>query len=163
MNPRLLLSAVSALILPLSAADTIELADCPPAVRATIDANLQGGTLEDIEQDTRKDAIVYDADVVLGENDVLELRIAEDGTLQETRRKIELDAAPEAVAAAVRGLGGQFESLREIHWGDQVRYRAVVVAENGDKANVEFADDGTELNRKVRPAGPAAEGEAAKG
>ncbi|HXH85021.1 MAG TPA: hypothetical protein VNN07_19085 [Candidatus Tectomicrobia bacterium] len=63
-------------------ADQVSLDQVPPAVRATIEREIQGGRLEEIERETRGGEVVYE---VAFERDgrSREIRVAEDGTVLE--------------------------------------------------------------------------------
>jgi len=60
---------------------TLTLDQLPPAVRATLEAQAQGCTIEEIEKETEDGNTVYSADIVKADGTKSEVKIAEDGTL----------------------------------------------------------------------------------
>jgi hypothetical protein len=82
-----LLAAVVMLALgsPASAADKeekIKLADCPAAVQKTIKDNANGGTIVEVEKETKKNGtVVYAAEVKKSNGKVVEIEVAADGKL----------------------------------------------------------------------------------
>lgn len=63
-----------------SPADEVPLEQVPPAVRATIEREMQGGRLEEIERETMNGRTVYEVELVR-DGKKRELHIAEDGTV----------------------------------------------------------------------------------
>jgi hypothetical protein len=61
--------------------EVVTLAECPPAVQATIRAHLDGGTITEIERTTDHGEVLYEIDVAVGD-DVVEFDIAEDGSFR---------------------------------------------------------------------------------
>ena len=58
----------------------VSLDQCPEAVQKTLKKASEGGTIEEIEKVTKKDVVVYEADVVIGET-TYEVKVAADGKL----------------------------------------------------------------------------------
>jgi hypothetical protein len=65
-----------------SPADEVSLEQVPPAVRATIERELGGGRLEEIERETKNGRTVYEVELVRDGKE-REVHIAEDGTVLE--------------------------------------------------------------------------------
>ncbi|HEX6213140.1 MAG TPA: PepSY domain-containing protein [Methylomirabilota bacterium] len=63
-----------------SPADEVSLEQVPPAVRATIERELGGGRLEEIERETKNGRTVYEVELVRDGKE-REVHIAEDGTV----------------------------------------------------------------------------------
>ena len=59
--------------------ESVELADVPVAVRRTIEANLRGGTIDELERSTDGGRVTYDVEVESASGD-FEFEVAEDGT-----------------------------------------------------------------------------------
>jgi hypothetical protein len=74
--------AVSVILIgpPCPSADEVPLAQVPPAVRATIEREMQGGRLKEIERETKNGRVVYEVEMVRDGKE-RELHIAEDGTV----------------------------------------------------------------------------------
>ena len=60
---------------------TMDWKDLPPAVQATITANANGGTVTEVESETKKGKVVYEADVKTAGKKEIEIKVAADGTL----------------------------------------------------------------------------------
>ena len=68
----------------------IDLADCPAAVQKTIKDNANGGTIVEVEKETKKDGtFVYEAEVKRADGREMDIEVAEDGRLI----KIEVEEA----------------------------------------------------------------------
>ena len=62
--------------------EKVKLADCPEAVQKTINDNLSGGTIVEIEKETNKDGTVtYEAEVKKADGTEIEIEVAADGKL----------------------------------------------------------------------------------
>ena len=129
--------------------DDVSLSQVPQAVRATIERELKGMEIDDIERDKDDGKIVYEVDTD-GGND-LKLKIAEDGTLLEREEEFDGDDLPEAVLNAVKKLVG------DIDIGDvEKRYRNgrntyyKIEGENDEfEVDLEIAEDGTILDKDL--------------
>ena len=53
----------------------------PPAVRATLEAQAQGCTIEDLEKEVEDGKTIYSADIIKADGTKVGVEIAEDGTL----------------------------------------------------------------------------------
>ncbi|MBN1345496.1 MAG: PepSY-like domain-containing protein [Phycisphaerae bacterium] len=87
--------------------EKVSLDQVPPAVKATILKEAQGGTIQEIERETKKGKTVYEAEVMIGGKEV-EIKVAPDGTLikkeiegEEEEEVISLDQVPEAARNAL--------------------------------------------------------------
>lgn len=58
----------------------VALKDLPDAVRATLEKEAQGAKLEDIDKETEKSKVIYEADVKINGHNY-EIKVAEDGLL----------------------------------------------------------------------------------
>jgi hypothetical protein len=59
----------------------VELKDLPVAVQNTITGNLNGGTLTELEKETKGGVVTYEADVTGADGKKTEIKVAADGTL----------------------------------------------------------------------------------
>lgn len=85
----------------------IRLADCPAAVRATIQQNSRGGHIDEVESHGIEGRTLYVAEVDLPGGRDLKIHVAADGALLKTREDSAIAEVPEAVRKAVEArLGG---------------------------------------------------------
>lgn len=67
--------------------EKVKLADCPEAVQKTIKAQANGGTIVEIEKETKKDGtVVYEAEIKKDGKEI-EVEVAADGTLIEVEEE----------------------------------------------------------------------------
>ena len=128
----------------------VSLSEVPQAVRATIERELKGVEIDDIDREKDDGKIVYEVDA---ENDdrQVKLKIAENGTLLEKEEEIDSDDLPDVVLAAVK------KSVGDIDFDDIekrfVRGRKTIYRIQGDKGDLEIelkiAEDGTILDKEV--------------
>ncbi|HUB67279.1 MAG TPA: hypothetical protein VL981_07340 [Candidatus Methylacidiphilales bacterium] len=60
---------------------TVAWGDVPAAVQSTITSNANGGTVSEVEKETKGNAVVYEADVTGSNGKKFEIKVASDGTL----------------------------------------------------------------------------------
>lgn len=87
MRPLITIALFQAALLVSSASyadEDVTLEQLPPAVRATVDRETQGGQIKDIERDTKGGQVVFEVEFSL-DGKAYELDIAEDGKLIERR------------------------------------------------------------------------------
>ena len=147
----ILLTLVGVNTPPVFGGKDVSLSEVPQAVRATIERELKGIKIDDLERDKDDGKIVYEVDA---ENDdrEIKLKIAEDGTLLEREEEIDEDDLPAAVLSAVK------KSVGDIDFDDIekrfVRGRKTIYRIKGDKGNLEIelkiAEDGTILDKDVK-------------
>jgi uncharacterized membrane protein YkoI len=125
--------------------DDISLHQCPPSVQETIQKNLRGGKLDDIEKKHHGDRSIYVAEVELpgrdDDND-LELHISDDGRLLKSIEDIDLKDTPPAVRDALRNFGGKVDDVDRVEMDGQVTYHAEIDRNNDDDLDVVVAADG---------------------
>lgn len=61
--------------------EEVKLTDCPAAVQKTINDNAGGGKVVEVEKETGKDGVVYEAEVKKTNGDTIEIKVASDGKL----------------------------------------------------------------------------------
>jgi len=85
VHPSLIIGLLSGLAVSALAKEedeqTVDWKDVPAAVQSTITTNANGGTVTEIEKETKKGKLVYEADVKSTDGKELEIKVAEDGTL----------------------------------------------------------------------------------
>jgi uncharacterized membrane protein YkoI len=73
---------LSSLAIAKESEDKVSLSDCPAAVQATIQSNLAGGQIQEIEKETTKDGtVIYEAEVKLADGKKVDVKVSEDGKL----------------------------------------------------------------------------------
>jgi hypothetical protein len=127
----------------------IKLADCPPAVRKTFEAEAKGAKIETVTRETDEDEeTVYWADVVL-RGMTYAIGVLEDGTLSEMNlavdeEEVPFEQCPAAVQATFKSeaFGARIEVV-----GKDVKYGVTIyetaVEHKGKSYEVVVAEDGT--------------------
>lgn len=145
----------------------VTLDQLPPAVRATLENQAQGGTIGDIDKETKDGQVVYEADVVKGGNKI-EVKIAENGTLisakpeeekEENEVKVTFDQLPAPVQATLQAQvgNGSLEEIEKETKDGKVIYKAKFT-KDGKEQKVRIAEDGTLLKGKGKCKGKDHEG-----
>jgi hypothetical protein len=132
-----------------------KLADCPPAVRKTFQAEAKGAKIESvtIEKD-EDDQTVYWADVTIGGKSYA-IGVLKDGTLSEMNlavgdEEIPYDRCPPAVKATFRAeaFGATLDTVgKDMKYGVPI-YEAVV-AHKGKSYQIVIAEDGTLVEKTL--------------
>jgi uncharacterized membrane protein YkoI len=142
----------------------------PAAVRATIENEAQGGTIEEIEVETEDGETVYEAEVIIDGREI-EIEVAPDGTLlgketeddeddddgegddddeDEDEEEVSLDDVPAAVKATILKEAGDAEIeevVKETEDG-RIVYEAEFEAD-GKEIEIEVAENGDLLEREI--------------
>ncbi len=150
--------------------EKVTLDQCPPAVQVTIQAEAAGGTIEEIEKETKGDVTTYEAEIAKDGREI-EIKVAADGTLlkkkvkdgdkdedkdedkeeNEKDEKITLDQCPAAVQVTIQAeaAGGTIEEIEKEVKGDVTTYEAEI-KKDGKEIEIKVAADGTLLKKKVK-------------
>jgi hypothetical protein len=129
--------------------EELKLADCPPAVRKTLQAEAKGSPIEGIFREKGEDGdATYWADITLGGR-AYSIGVLENGTLSEMNlavddEEVAFDRCPAAVQEAFRAeaFGARIETVsKDIRYGVTI-YEAVV-EHRGKSYEVIVAEDGT--------------------
>ena len=83
-HPTLIIGLLAGLAVPVLAKEneqTVDWKDVPAAVQNTITANANGGTVTEVEKETKKDKTIYEADVKSADAKKTEIKVSADGTL----------------------------------------------------------------------------------
>lgn len=127
----------------------VSLSEVPQAVRETIERELKGIEIDDIERDKDDGKIVYEVDTD-GGND-LKLKIAEDGTLLEREEELDEDDLPAVILAAVKKSVGDIDIddvEKRYRRGRKIYYK--IEGETDEfKVDLEIAEDGTILDKDL--------------
>jgi len=134
--------------------EEVRLADVPAAVRATIERELDGISLDGIELQTEKGTIQYQAEAKTADGRDIELELAEDGTLLEKQEEVRLTDVPAAVRATIeRELGGVTpEQVERVTEKGTIHYEVEAETADGREIDLDVAEDGTLLDKEVEEA-----------
>jgi len=117
-----------ALLPAVAGAEPIELAKCPPAVKATIEQNSRGGVVEEVDSHSIGGQTLYVAEVELAGDLDLKIHVATDGALVKTREDVPVASLPEAVRKTVetRLAGGKTDDVEKEVAGSETRYHVEI-------------------------------------
>ena len=173
------LMAVACLAVCIGAVATIQTVDqekqvsidqVPAAVKATILAQAQGGTINEIEEEVVNGQTIYEAEVIVEGREV-DIRMTANGTLLGTETQnddevdedaddnedendgeelVALDAVPAAVKATIlkEAAGAEIKEIEKEAEDGRTIYSAEAII-NGQKVDFEIAPDGTLLGKEV--------------
>jgi len=134
----------------------VSIKDVPAAVRVTIEAEAQGGTIEEIEMGTEKGQTVYEADVIIDGQEV-EIQVAPDGKLlgketddegddEDDEKEIPLSEVPaEALKAAQGAVDGITITEAEVEEEDGQTVYVLEGKANGKEYEIEVTPEGKVL------------------
>ncbi len=135
--------------------ERVTLDQVPAAVKATILLEAQGGTIKEIERETKGDTTIYEAEIVIDGKEI-EIEIAADGTLlskgaddddDDDDIHLSLSLVPPAVKATIlkAAHGGKIKDIELENEGGKPVYEVEILIE----LEIKVAPDGTLLSRKV--------------
>ena len=126
----------------------VRLADCPPAVQATIQQNSRDGRLDEIESYSIQGKALYVAEVELAGDRDLKIHVAADGTLVKTREDATLAEVPAAVRTAVEGKlnGGVADDVDKETAGSTVTYHVEIDRKGAPDTNLTIDSAGKILS-----------------
>jgi uncharacterized membrane protein YkoI len=126
----------------------VRLADCPAAVRATIQENQRDGRVDEVEMYQIEGKSLYVAEVDLPNHRDLKIHVRADGSLLKTREDSALAEVPEAVrqAASARLGGGTVDDVDKETVGKTVTYHIEVDRKGAADVDLVIAEDGKILS-----------------
>jgi uncharacterized membrane protein YkoI len=126
----------------------VALSETPAVVQKTINAQIGGGTLGDIDVTTEDGETVYDASLTATNGDERDFSVADDGTLLSV--EVGLGETPVAVQKTIRALasGWGLEGIDKNLDDTTVSYD-VEVSKGGREKDFTIGDDGTLLDMVV--------------
>jgi len=144
----IILLAIGLTAIPVLAED-VEIADLPQAVRQTIERELKGFEIDELERDEDDGKIVYEVKSE-GDNE-LKMKIAEDGTLLEKEEQLDDDDLPEVVLNAVKKSFGDIDidDVEKRYQHGRKAYYKVEGENDKFEADLEIAEDGTILRKSI--------------
>jgi uncharacterized membrane protein YkoI len=127
---------------------TVALSETPAAVQKTINAQVGGGTLGDIDMTTDGGETIYDASLTATNGDERDFSVADDGTLLSV--EVELAETPVAVQKTIRAqaLGWELDGIDKNLDDTAISYD-VEVTKDGEEKDFTVGDDGTLLSVEV--------------
>jgi uncharacterized membrane protein YkoI len=126
-------------------AQKMALADLPAAVRAAIDKEIPGATIDQIEKENEGGKVVYDVEAKLNGKHV-EMDVADDGKVLNRQDEVPFASLPAAARAAAEkffGGPGDYQAGREVESG-KVSYE-VSGKKDGAKAEIRLTEDGKQV------------------
>lgn len=133
-----------AALLPLHG-DEVRFAECPPAVRSTVERNLLGGKVDEIMEIRINDHALYLVELDLKGFRDAKLYVAGDGSLRKIVEEVRLRHLPESVRRAVeQHLGGRahVDDIEKVTIGENVRYHVEIEEPRQPDRTLVFEEDG---------------------
>lgn len=126
----------------------VALSETPAAVQKTINAQVGGGTLGEIDVTTEGGETVYDASLTATNGDERNFSVADDGTLLSV--EVELAETPVAVQKTIRAqaLGWELDGIDKNLDDTAISYDVEVTKDDHEK-DFTVGDDGTLLSMEV--------------
>lgn len=136
-----------ALVAPAGAKD-VKLADCPPAVRATIEGNKRDGRIDEVDRYLIEGKTLYVAEVDLPGDRDLKIHVGADGGLLKTREDIALAEIPAAVNRVVTDklADGKVDDVDKEIAGKTVTYHVEIDRKADADLKLVLAEDGKVLS-----------------
>lgn len=131
------------------AADPITLAETPSSVQKTIQAQVGGGVVGEIEKNSNGEDNVFDVGFTAKDGQEYDLTVDEDGTL--LSREITFEDAPAPVQQSIQTLQkqGDLEAIYKNLDHSDVTYDVELTAKDASDKTFTIAEDGTLLSAEV--------------
>jgi len=128
---------------------TVALAETPTAVQKTIQAQVNDGTLGDIDKTSNVWEVAYDVELTAKDGQERDFTVAEDGIL--LSGEVTLCETPASVQKAINPFLNKdvLESIDKIFDNGETNYDVELTAKDGRERDFTIADDGTFLSRKM--------------
>lgn len=128
---------------------TVKLSETPAAVQKTVQAQINGGQLGEIDAETNGEEIVYDVELTGTNDEERDFSVADDGTLLSV--EIPFAETPAPVQKAIQTLikQGELESIDKNLDDSEIAYDIELAAKDGREKDFTIADDGTLLSEEV--------------
>ncbi|MHC4499383.1 MAG: PepSY-like domain-containing protein, partial [Planctomycetota bacterium] len=136
-----------------SSGKDVSLSEVPQAVRVTIERELKGMEIDDIERDEDDGKIVYEVETD-GDADI-KIKIAEDGTLLQKEEELDTEDVPAPILNAVKEMFGDvdFEDVEKEYRSDRGTIYKIEVEKDRLRIDLEMKEDGTVVKKRVRDNG----------
>jgi hypothetical protein len=141
-----ILLTMTALTCTFAAGKKLTLKDLPPAVQKTVEANLNGAEIKNINKETEKGVVQYEVESLLNGKH-RDFNVDSKGTLLVVEEETSIESIPAAAKAAIlmkvgTGKLGMVETFTKP--GSDTMYEAAYTSKAGRKAEVLVKADGTE-------------------
>ena len=93
--------------MPIAYGKDVSLSDVPQVVRETIEREIKGYEIDDLEEDRDDGKIVYEVDADRGDDREIKIKVAADGTLLEKEKEIDSEDLPKSVVEAIKKKFGE--------------------------------------------------------
>lgn len=146
MRALTIIGAMAALFLTnVLAAKKLTLADLPPAVQKTVQAELQGGEIKSIGKETEHGVAQYEVETMVNGKH-RDINVDTKGALLVVEEETTIDSIPAAAKAAIlkKVAYGKLGMVELFKKGGETMYEAAYTAKNGRKHEALFKADGTE-------------------
>jgi uncharacterized membrane protein YkoI len=135
-----------------ASAKEISLQDCPPGVKATIEAKLEGGKLDEIDRVNKNGTTRYIVDIDGPARRDITFHLTPAGKVVFTSEDITLSQSPKAVRTAIQDLlksGWKVDDIDRETTGGTVRFRVDIDRKNNRDLEFLLSREGKVLQRKV--------------
>jgi hypothetical protein len=146
MRKLTILLSITAFTCAFAAGKKLKLTDLPPAVQKTVEANLNGAEIKNINKETEKGVVQYEVESILNGKH-RDFDVDSKGKLLVVEEEISIDGIPAAAKATIlkkvgTGKLGMVETFTRP--GGETMYEASYTSKAGKKAEVLVKADGTE-------------------
>jgi uncharacterized membrane protein YkoI len=123
----------------------VKLADLPPAVKATVDAETRGATLKGLSKEQEKGKTVYELESLV-DGRTRDLMIDSAGKVYVVEEQLDVDKAPAAVKSALEAKG-KVVALESVTENGKTHYEGQVRTKAGKKLALELDADGRPVGK----------------
>lgn len=130
----------------------VRLQDCPPGVRATIEAKLQGGKLDDIDRVQKNGTTRFIVDIDGPAHRDVTFHLTPAGKVVFTSEDLNLNQCPKAVRTSIQNLlksGWKIDDIDRETTGGTLRFRVDIDRNNDRDLEFLISRSGKVLQRKV--------------
>ncbi len=127
------------------AAKKLALTDLPPAVQKTVQAELKGGEIKNIDKETEHGVAQYEVETMLNGKH-RDFNVDTKGTLVSVEEETTIDSVPAPAKAAIlkKVADGKLGMVEAVRRGAETMYEAGYTTKAGKKHEVLVKADGTE-------------------
>ncbi|MES2659766.1 MAG: hypothetical protein V4689_14200 [Verrucomicrobiota bacterium] len=130
----------------------VRLQDCPPGVRTTIEAKLQGGKLDDIDRVQRNGTTRFIVDIDGPARRDVTFHLTSAGRVVFTSEDLDLNQCPKAVRTSIQNLlkiGWKIDDIDRETTNGSIRFRVDIDRNNDRDLEFLLSRDGKVLQRKL--------------
>ena len=141
----LVLTAVLLAMTAVGGAQTVQLKDLPPAVRAAIEAETKDATIKGVSKEKEHGKTVYELESLV-HGRTRDLMIDSAGRVYLVEEQLDVDKAPAPVKAALEAKG-RILVLESVTENGKLRYEGQVQTKAGKKLAIELDADGKPIKQ----------------